>query len=81
MANTKNCNVNNNNDGKNNAANPPPTLEHVLVMQAQILQTMQHIMINMQQNQPAPQQGRAWRFPENQRAPQPKISHGKENIT
>jgi hypothetical protein len=26
---------------------PPPTLEQVLVMQAQMLQTMQQIMINM----------------------------------
>jgi hypothetical protein len=36
----------------NNAANPPPTLEQVLMMQAQILQTMQQIMVNMQNAQP-----------------------------
>jgi hypothetical protein len=45
MVNTRSCNTNtkNNNAEKNNAANPPspPTLEHVLVMQAQMLQTMQ----------------------------------------
>jgi hypothetical protein len=42
----------NNNDGKNNnAGNLPPTLEQVLVMQAQMLPTMQQTMVNMQQNQ------------------------------
>jgi hypothetical protein len=42
----------NNNDGKNNnAGNLPPTLEQVLVMQAQMLSTMQQTMVNMQQNQ------------------------------
>jgi hypothetical protein len=41
MANTRNHNANNNNDGENsNAGNPPPTLEQVLVMQAQMLQAM-----------------------------------------
>jgi hypothetical protein len=33
-------NVTNNNAKNNNVANPPPTLEHVLMMQAQMLQTM-----------------------------------------
>jgi hypothetical protein len=37
MANTHNRGANNN----NNANPPPPTLEKVLIMQAQMLQTMQ----------------------------------------
>jgi hypothetical protein len=43
----------NNNDGENsNDGNPPPlTLEQVLMMQDQMLQTMQQTMANMQQNQ------------------------------
>jgi hypothetical protein len=41
MANTRNYNVNNNDDGENsNATNPPSTLEQVLAMQAQMLQTL-----------------------------------------
>jgi hypothetical protein len=47
MANTRNCNNNNakNNNGKNNKdvnplPPPPHTLEQVLAMQAQMLQTM-----------------------------------------
>jgi hypothetical protein len=54
MANTRNHNNYNaeNNNGENNQdVNPlpphPPTLEQVLVMQAQILQTMQQTMVNM----------------------------------
>jgi hypothetical protein len=51
MANTRNRNTTNNNDSENsNAGNLPPTLEQVLVMRAQMLQTMQQIMVNMQQN-------------------------------
>jgi hypothetical protein len=47
MANTHNRGANENN---NNNANPPPpsTLEQVLIMQAQMLQTMQQTMENMQ---------------------------------
>jgi hypothetical protein len=46
MANTRNCNTNvENNSGDNNDANPSPpplpSLEQVLAMQAQILQTIQ----------------------------------------
>jgi hypothetical protein len=57
MANTHNRVANENND--NNNANPPPPLklEQVLIMQAQMLQTMQQTMANMQrapQCQPAP---------------------------
>jgi hypothetical protein len=58
MANTSYRGANENNN--NNNANPPspPTLEQVLIMQAQMLQTMQQTMANMQQDQghqPAPQ--------------------------
>jgi hypothetical protein len=49
MVNTRNRN---NNAENNNAANPPPILEHVLMMQAQMLQTMQQTMVNMQNAQP-----------------------------
>jgi hypothetical protein len=55
MANTRNRNNNNNgnNDGGNNQdVNPPPprmpTLEQVLIMQAQLLQTVQQTLVNMQ---------------------------------
>jgi hypothetical protein len=53
MANTRNRN---NNNGDNNIENnqnvnplppPPPTLEQVLVMQAQMLQTLQQTMVHM----------------------------------
>jgi hypothetical protein len=36
-----------NNAENNNAAIPPTTLEQVLMMQAQMLQTMQQTMVNM----------------------------------
>jgi hypothetical protein len=49
MVNTRNRNINAEN---NNAANPPPTLEQVLIIQAQILQTMQQTMVNMHNAQP-----------------------------
>jgi hypothetical protein len=59
MVNTRNRNVNaeNNNDVNNNAennnvVNQPPALEQVLMMQAQIIQTMQQTMVNMQNAQP-----------------------------
>jgi hypothetical protein len=46
MVNTRNCvtanNAENNGESNNQEANPPPlTLEQVLAMQAQMLQTMQ----------------------------------------
>jgi hypothetical protein len=46
MVNTHNGGAN-----ENNNANPPPppTLEQVLIMQAQMLQTVQQTMANMQQ--------------------------------
>jgi hypothetical protein len=64
----ENNNNNNNNNNNANANNPPPppTLEQVLIMQAQMLQTMQQTMINMQEaqgHQLAPQ-------------PQPRDKHG-----
>jgi hypothetical protein len=59
MTNTRNHNNNNdeNNNGENNQdvnppRPPPPTLEQVLVMQAQMHQTMQQTMVNMQAAQP-----------------------------
>jgi hypothetical protein len=59
MANTRNHNNTHNgdNNGENNQnVNPtppsPPTLKQVLVMQAQMLQTMQQTMVNMQVAQP-----------------------------
>jgi hypothetical protein len=54
MVNTRNYNANiennvaNNNAENNNVTNPPPTLEQVLMMQAQMLQTIQETMVNMQ---------------------------------
>jgi hypothetical protein len=59
MANTRTCNNNNNgnNNGENNQdVNPPPpplpTLEQVLIMQAQMLQTMKQTLVNMQAAHP-----------------------------
>jgi hypothetical protein len=61
MANTRNRNNNNNNNGDNNGENnqnvnppppPPPTLEQVLIMQAQMHQSMQQTMVNMELAQP-----------------------------
>jgi hypothetical protein len=58
MANTRNRNNNNgdNNRENNQNVNPPPpsppTLEQVLVMQAQMFQTTQQTMVNMQATQP-----------------------------
>jgi hypothetical protein len=58
MANICNRTTHENNDNNNVNPPPPPTLEQVLIMQAQILQTMQQTMANMRQapqHQPAPQ--------------------------
>jgi hypothetical protein len=53
MVNTRSHNANTeNNDVENNsAANPPPTLEQVLVMQDEMLQTMQQTIVDMQSAQ------------------------------
>jgi hypothetical protein len=45
-------NAENNNAENNNTANPPLTLEQVLMMQAQMLQTIQQTMVNMQNARP-----------------------------
>jgi hypothetical protein len=47
MANTHNRVANKNNDNNSNPPSPP-TLDQVLIMQAQMLQTMQQTMANMQ---------------------------------
>jgi hypothetical protein len=86
MANTRNCN--NSNKGDNNGENnqsvnqpppPLPTLEHVLAMQAQMLQTMQQTMLNMQAAQPqvlpTPLRDRLGDF---QRTKPPIFSHAVE---
>jgi hypothetical protein len=55
MVNTKNRNANNNNQGN---PPPPPTLEQVLIMQAQMFQTIQQTIVTMQNaqgHQPVPQ--------------------------
>jgi hypothetical protein len=58
MANIRNRNNNNgNNNGENNQdVNPPPprppTLKQVLIMQVQMLQTMQQTLVNMQAAEP-----------------------------
>jgi hypothetical protein len=57
MANTMNHNNNyaEDNNGENNLnVNLPPTLEQALAMQAQVLQTMQQTMVNMQAAQMPP---------------------------
>jgi hypothetical protein len=46
MVNTCNSGANKNNNNANPP--PPPTLEQVLIMKAQMLQTMQQTMKNMQ---------------------------------
>jgi hypothetical protein len=60
---------------------PPPTLEQVLLMQAQILQTMQQTMANMQQaqgHQPAPQPQQRDKLEEFQRTKPPMFSQSIE---
>jgi hypothetical protein len=54
MVNTRNRNINaeNNDAENNNAANLPLTLQHVFMMKAQMLQTMQQTLVNMQNAQP-----------------------------
>jgi hypothetical protein len=59
MVNTRNRVASENNVNNNTNPPPPPTLELVLIIQAQMLQTLQQTMANMQQApqyQPAPQQ-------------------------
>jgi hypothetical protein len=47
MANTHNHATQENNDNNNTNPPPPPTLEQVLIMQVQMLQTMKQTMVNM----------------------------------
>jgi hypothetical protein len=81
MVNTRNQHTIANNE--NNAANPPPppTLEEVLLMQAQILQTMQLTMENMhlcQGHQQASQPHPGDKLGEFQRTKPPTFSHSVE---
>jgi hypothetical protein len=76
MTNTCNCGANENNN--NTKPPPPPTLEEVLIMQAQMLQTMQQTMANMHQaqgHQPAPQPQPHDKLREFQRTKPPTFSH------
>jgi hypothetical protein len=52
--NAENNGENNNNQDANPPPPPPPTLEQVLAMQAQMLQTMQQIMVNLHAQPQAP---------------------------
>jgi hypothetical protein len=86
MDNTRNCN--NSNKGDNNGENnqsvnqpppPPPTLEQVLAIQAQMLQTMQQTMLNMQAAQPhVPPTPLRDRLGDFQRTKPPIFSHAVE---
>jgi hypothetical protein len=75
MVNTRNNNANGENS---NARNPSPTLEQVLMVQAQMLQTMQQTIVNMQQNQQAPQPQQRDSHGDFQRTKPPSFSHCME---
>jgi hypothetical protein len=78
MANTWNRGANENNNNNNVNPPPPPTLEQVLIMQAQMLQTMQHTMDNMQQaqgQQQVPQLLQRDKLEEFQHTKPPTFSH------
>jgi hypothetical protein len=85
MANTRNRvaanNVKNNGENNNQDANPPPppplTLEQVLAMQAQLLQTIQQTMVNLhaQPQASSPPRVRLGCF---QRTKPPTFSHAIE---
>jgi hypothetical protein len=77
MANTHNHVTNENNDNNANPP-PPPTLEQLLIMQAQMLQTMQQTMANKQQapqHQPLPQPQHREKLEEFQRIQPLTFSH------
>jgi hypothetical protein len=86
MVDIRNCNVNtennnakNNNAENNNATNLPPTLEQVLVMQAQMLQTTLRTMVHMQNAQPqAPPPPARDRLGDFQCTKPPTFSHSME---
>jgi hypothetical protein len=85
MVNTRNHvaanNAKNNGESNNQEANPPPppllTLEQVLAMQAQMLQTMQQILVNLhaQPQAPLPLRDRLGDF---QRTKPPTFSYAVE---
>jgi hypothetical protein len=81
MVNIRNHNANteNNDAENNNTANPPSTLEQVLMMQAQILQTMQQTMVTTQNSKhqapPLPLRDRLGDF---QRTKPPTFCHSVE---
>jgi hypothetical protein len=78
MASTRNHVANENNDNNNVNPPPPPTLEQVLIIQAQMRQTMQQTMANMQQApqyQLAPQQQPCDKHGEFQWTKPPTFSH------
>jgi hypothetical protein len=85
MTNTRNRvaanNAENNGENNNQDANPPPppplTLEQVLAMQAQMLQTMQQTMVNLhaQPQAPPPPRDRLGDF---QHTKPPTFSHAVE---
>jgi hypothetical protein len=78
MVNTRNHGANENNNNNNVNPPPPPTLEQVLIMHAQMLQTMQQTMADMQQahgHQPAPQPHPRDKLGEFQRTKPPTFSH------
>jgi hypothetical protein len=81
MANTRSRGANENNNSNNANPPPPPILEQVLIMQAQMLQTMQQTMTNMQQaqgHQPTPQPQPRDKLGEFQRTKPPIFSHSVE---
>jgi hypothetical protein len=81
MANTHNHVANDNNNNNNGNPPPPPTLEQVLIMQAQMLQTMQQTVANMQQApqyQPVRQQQPCDKLGEFQRTKPLTFSHSIE---
>jgi hypothetical protein len=88
MTNTRNCvaannaenNRENNNQNANLSSHPPPTLEQVLAMQAQMLLTMQQTMVNlflMLQTIPPPLRDRLGDF---QRTKPSTFSHVVESM-
>jgi hypothetical protein len=81
MTNTHNRSANENNNNNNAHTPPPPTLEQVLIMQAQMLQTMQQTMANMRQaqgHQTVPQPQPCDKFREFQWTKPPTFSHSIE---
>jgi hypothetical protein len=70
-------NAENNGESNNQEASPPPTLEQVLAMQAQMLQTMQQTMVNLHAQPQAPPPSRD-RLGDFQRTKLPTFSYAVE---